>query len=254
MPEKIARANLGDLIAEKIRENIINGKLKPGEKLPPHEVLCQDWGVSRVSLRDALKKLANIGLIEIHHGRGTFVSTGNKVPFERQLQFLTPLDQETIFELMESRKVIETSLARFAAERYRDDEIKELKFHLEEMRMTIQDDDSLKFAISDFHFHKTIGKLAKNKILLMMLENVQDLIREQQREMFAYELERGNRRIDKSFEEHEEIYQMIEENKPDEAADKMLKHIQRNENIIAGYFNNSRDERDHEEYRPRDPS
>jgi len=241
MSEKITRTNLGDLIAEKIREDIIKGKLKPGEKLPPHEVLCQDWGVSRVSLRDALKKLATIGLIEIHHGRGTFVSNGNTMPFERQLQFLTPLDQETIFELMESRKVIETSLARFAAERYRDEGINELKFHLEEMRMAVQDDDWLKFAVSDFRFHKTIGKLAKNKILLMMLEKVQDLIREQQREMFAYELERGIRRIEKSFEEHEAIFQMIKEKNPIKAADKMLTHIQRIESIIAGYFNNSRD-------------
>ena len=87
--EKLLRVNLSDIIADNIHQDILDEKIKPGYRFPPHEVLCERWGVSRVTLREALKKLDTKGLIEIHQGKGTYVRDYNKDLFEKQFEFET---------------------------------------------------------------------------------------------------------------------------------------------------------------------
>lgn len=75
--DKVARVNLSKLIAEKLKNNITKEKFKPGNQLPTHEELCEKWGVSRVTLREALKKLETEGIVEIHQRRETLENLCN---------------------------------------------------------------------------------------------------------------------------------------------------------------------------------
>ena len=75
--DKVARVNLSKLIAEKLKNNITKGKFKPGNQLPTYEKLCEKWGVSRVTLREALKKLETEGIVEIHQRRETLENLCN---------------------------------------------------------------------------------------------------------------------------------------------------------------------------------
>jgi GntR family transcriptional repressor for pyruvate dehydrogenase complex len=232
--EKLPRVNLSEIIADKIHQDILDEKLKPGERLPPHEVLCDRWGVSRVTLREALKKLDTKGLIEIHQGRGTYVRDYNRDLIEKQFEFHSLLGEKTIIELFEARKVIETALVEIATLRATKTEIDSLYSVLEVMGETVKERDHLGFARFDLKFHKIIGSMAKNDVLLMMLEKIQFLIEAQQREMFEYA--HDSNPLESSFHDHGSIYRMIRQRNACGAAEKMYQHIQHMEDRVKAYY------------------
>lgn len=122
------------------------------------------------TFREALKKLKIEGIVEIHQRRETFVRKAREGIFDNTFMCKSILRQETILTLLEAKKVIETKLTRFAAQRGTDEEFVGLEEILTQMEENVRDDDSLKFAVRDFQFH------AKNEVLLLMLEKIQRLI------------------------------------------------------------------------------
>ncbi len=232
--EKLARVNLSEIIADKIHQDILEGRLKPGDRLPTHDALCSRWGVSRVTLREALKKLDTKGFIEIHQGRGTFVRDFNREALERQFEFHTLLGRKTIIGLLEARKVIETALVRLATERGSREEMAELASLLSGMERTVAEDDPLEFARFDFRFHKLIGAMARNEFLHMMLENIQHLVESQQREMFEYHQEPTP--LEAAHRDHREIYAMIKAHDGQAAAQKMYRHIEHMEARVRSFY------------------
>ncbi len=234
--EKLPRVNLGEIIADKIHHDILDGKLKPGDRLPPHDILCERWGVSRVTLREALKKLDTKGLIEIHQGRGTYVRDHNRGLIEKQFEFHSALGEKTILQLFEARKIIETALVDLATRRITEDDIHSLDSILRAMAEPVKAGDPLQFARIDFKFHKAIGSMAKNDILLMMLEKIQLLIETQQREMFEYA--HNANQLKSSFQDHRNIYRMMRRRNATGAAENMYQHIQHMENRVQSYYKN----------------
>jgi GntR family transcriptional repressor for pyruvate dehydrogenase complex len=232
--EKIPRVNLSEIIADRIIQDIRENKLKPGDRLPPHEYLCERWGVSRVTLREALKKLDTKGLVEIHQGRGTYVRDHDRDLIEQQLEFHTVLGEKTIIQLFEARKVVETALVERATERATDNEIGSLEKILSQMAATVAEGDHLQFARFDFKFHKTIGSLAKNDVLQMMLEKIQFLIEAQQREMFEYAHEANP--LESSYRDHIDICRMMRLRDARRAAETMYHHIQHMEDRVQAYY------------------
>ncbi|HEC62298.1 MAG TPA: FadR family transcriptional regulator [bacterium] len=235
---KLPRVNLSDIIADNIHQDILDEKIKPGDRLPPHEVLCERWGVSRVTLREALKKLDTKGLIEIHQGRGTYVRDFKKELIEKQFEFHSQLGEKTIIQLFEARKIIETALVDLATRRITEKELDSFDSILKDMAETVRDGDPLQFARYDFKFHKIIGALAKNDVLLMMLEKIQFLIESQQREMFEYA--HDSNPLKSSFQDHQDIYRMMRERNAAGAAEKMCQHIQHMENRVKLFYTNNK--------------
>jgi GntR family transcriptional repressor for pyruvate dehydrogenase complex len=228
--EKISRVNLSVLIAEKLKNDISKGLYKPGEKLPTNDKLCEKWGVSRVTLREALKKLEMFGLVQIYQGRGTFVAQ-NKLMWSTDTLFLeSEEDKASLLELLEARKVIETETARLAARRGNPKELSELYDILELMEQNIKDNDPIEYAINDYNFHQQIGILCKNSILLRMLKNIQSLIKNQQRHMYG--IGQDANAFSNSFKDHLEIFRMIKDHNEEGAATRMAEHITNMENRI----------------------
>jgi GntR family transcriptional repressor for pyruvate dehydrogenase complex len=234
--ETVTRVNLSELVADKIRQDIVSGKLCAGDKLPTHEELCRRWGVSRVTVREALHKLQATGLLEIHQGRGTYVRQANQVFFNKQFETHLILDRDTILSLLEARRHIETVLVRLATLRGTDGEIEVVADILRRMKTVVREDDSLQFAVIDLQFHKAIAFMAKNKFLSLMLEKIQHFMESQQRDMFSYSLSEGVSGNERSLADHMEIYRMIAARDAEGAAAMMLKHIARIEKIVAGYY------------------
>jgi GntR family transcriptional repressor for pyruvate dehydrogenase complex len=249
--EKIPRVNLSEIVADKIYKDIRDNRLKPGDQLPPHEELCERWGVSRVTLREALKKLDTKGLVEIHQGRGTFVRNYNRDLIENQFEFHSLLGEKTIIQLFEARKVVETALVELVTVRASDKEIDSLDSVLEKMAPTVQEGDHLQFARFDLEFHKIIGSLAKNEVLQMMLEKIQFLIEAQQREMFEYA--HDSNPLESSYEDHIQICRMIRRRDSKAAADQMYQHIQHMENRVRAYYSDASDTTDSASRLPAEP-
>ena len=221
--EKIPRVNLSELIAEKLKNDISSGKYKPGEKLPTHEELCEKWDVSRVTLREALKMLEMFGFVKIYQGRGTYVAQSKLKQVKATFLHESGGAKESMLSLLEARKVIETEIARLAARRRSPDELTELGTTLELMELNLNNNDSLEYAVKDFHFHKQLGMLCKNNILMLMLEHIQTLVKDQQRQMFGIGPEVDA--IRHSLQDHLEIFRMIRDGNEEGAAAKMAEHI-----------------------------
>ncbi len=234
--ETVSRVNLSELVADKIRQDIVSGKLSAGDRLPTHEELCKRWGVSRVTVREALNKLQATGLLEIHQGRGTYVRQANQVFFNKHFETHLILDRDTILSLLEARRYIETTLVRLATQRGNDREIGVVEDILQHMQSVVAEDDALQFAVIDFQFHKAIAFMAKNKFLSLMLEKIQHFMESQQRDMFSYSLYSGVSGNAKSLEDHQKIFRMIAARDAQGAADMMLKHIERIESLVASYY------------------
>ena len=117
MFKSIHRIRISDEVASQIKTLITEGKLKPGDRLPPERELIKQFGVSRPSLREALNSLVATGFLEVVQGNRTVVKSLVSGKIFEPLDNLLKEDSNTVFELIEVRKAIETWNAYFAAKR-----------------------------------------------------------------------------------------------------------------------------------------
>ena len=109
----VTRTSLSDEIVEQIIDLISRDVLKPGERLPPERELCKRFGVGRSSLREALRSLAVMGILDGRVGDGTFVANNNKKYLEKILQWGLLLDRKTVEDLIDTRLMLESQTAFF---------------------------------------------------------------------------------------------------------------------------------------------
>ncbi len=107
--------DLPNLVAKQIIEHIISGALKPGDKLPSEHDMTKKFGISRISLREAMKLLEAKGYIESHGRRGKFVKDAGGPPLETTIGELISVDHTKIWELLAVRRLIDSEAARMAA-------------------------------------------------------------------------------------------------------------------------------------------
>ncbi|MDB5872065.1 MAG: GntR family transcriptional regulator [Ramlibacter sp.] len=102
-----ARQDLVAQVVEQFKENLISGDLQPGDRIPPEPVLCSQLGVSRTAVREAIKTLSAVGLVEIRRGNGTYIATGNMEAPVELLALSLVLAKTTKARLIELRQVFE---------------------------------------------------------------------------------------------------------------------------------------------------
>ncbi|MCX5808393.1 MAG: FadR/GntR family transcriptional regulator [Proteobacteria bacterium] len=193
-----------DVVIKSLLDLIMKGEIMPGDKLPSTENLAKQTGTSVISAREALQNLASIGLVEISHGRGIFLTEG------------TPVMEE----LLEARKVIESNTAMMAARNIDSEGLDYIENLLQKMEKSIKGGDFAAFSDMDYEFHLSIGKAAGNRILLKILENIKELLR--------YQLTTINRLpnvIKTSSLRHREIFDAMKQGDPDLAGSIMTQHI-----------------------------
>ena len=172
MFQKIKPKRISDEIYFQIRDLILNGELKPGQKLPPERELAESMSVSRPSLREALNKLVAQGYLEQVQGGGTYVKSITATSIDNAIEEFVKRD-EAIFDLMEVRKILETWAAYAAAERATDKEINNMFEFLEEMRIA-KEHGHIGY-ISDTNFHFAISHATHNVLLVHVMNNIYQL-------------------------------------------------------------------------------
>lgn len=110
MPETIARKNLGEVVAERIKQYIIDHKLKPGDRLPTEQEFADRFGVSRISTREATKALGFLGIIDAAPRRGLAVGQVNMKRLTNYLGFHLAIGDYPASQLLDGRIVIETGI------------------------------------------------------------------------------------------------------------------------------------------------
>ncbi|MHB8215530.1 MAG: FadR/GntR family transcriptional regulator [Candidatus Sulfotelmatobacter sp.] len=206
-------------------ERLILKKLKPGDKLPSERELAEMLGVSRSSIRDAIRGLELAGLVEPRQGAGTIVreiSTGSVVnPFASALE----RKKELVSELLDFRKMLEPPLAARAATHASADEISEME---EILRRQEEKQRAGEAAVAeDAEFHYSVALASDNSVVIKVLDILMDLLRDTRERSLQVE-GRGQR----SLAGHRRILAAIRSHDAEAAKAAMRRHIEDVEEIV----------------------
>lgn len=163
-------------VIENIRELVTEGKLKAGEKLPSERELAELYGVSRVPVREALKTLEFLGIVQSVRGDGVYIQKLQARAFLDHVSFAVQEDEQDLLqELFEVRVVIEVKAAQLAAARRTEENLEEmLEAVLDMERDLLLERDA---AMSSFRFHLAIIKAAQNRVLYKMHDNLSEMLK-----------------------------------------------------------------------------
>lgn len=171
---KVPRAS--ELVAEKLRSLIVSGKVGPGAGLPSEKELVSQLGVSRATLREALRMLEAEGLIATKPGPkgGIVVQRPGADHLTRSLSLLLQLEEAPFSAILEARRLLEPLCANLAASRATVQDLSELHASLEAMRDSVG--DTGRYVAEQLRFHLAIFAAAHNAVLRLYTTSVGDLI------------------------------------------------------------------------------
>ena len=172
----IKQEKISTKIVEQIKSLIKEGDLKPGDALPPERELVKVFNVSRASLREALNSLAGMGFLEMSQKQRTIVRSLASGRMTEPLHLLIKDDIQTVFELIEVRKAIETWNAFHAAKRARESDIVRLDRSIASMKAKL--DQRISVVEDDADFHLAIAEATHNKIQTHLMFSIYDLLKE----------------------------------------------------------------------------
>lgn len=203
-----------EIIIQKIQTEITAGILEAGEKLPPERELAVKYGVSRTSIREALRLLELSDFVEIRPGDGTFIKTNEQQTIQQQLTSVAlKTDQTTLYEMLELRLILESQCAALAALRATGQDIEKIARTLEAMKNT--DDEEIGIQ-ADLDFHMAIAAAANNSVLAQLISSFASHMRS------TIEVTRKHRLSSKenfarTLEEHRAIFIAISRGESDRA-------------------------------------
>jgi len=165
---------LSDQVFERIRDLIFRGDLKPGEQLKSERELTDIMAVSRPTIRQAIKKLIERGLVENRQGQGTFVCNPKDARGQNLLKDLIDWDDASLRDLLAVRMALECQAVTTAALRSTSEDVDALDRHVREMRESIEKGEL--GILEDVRFHMTIAYATKNQIQILLMKNLYDLL------------------------------------------------------------------------------
>jgi len=217
----IKRRKVSDEIFEQLRDLIFRGRLKPGEKIPPERELANAFGASRPSVKAAINKLVNLGLVVQKQGQGTFVSSMESRYRENPLREVLKSEEITITDLLEVRLGLEVQAVGLAAVRASSEDIQTLEICLKDMLSRVKKGQM--GSEEDVAFHMGIAFATRNSVQVYLMRNFYELLFQGISESRIYLYEAGNLAI--MNQQHAEILEAIRNRQPDEAKVCMESHI-----------------------------
>ncbi len=216
--QPIKRKRISEDVARNIMDMIREKELHPGDKLPSERELSQALQVSRTSLREGMRTLAFMNIIDIRSGDGTYVSSLKPEVLVEHLDFVLSIDDSSIFQLLQVRQLIEPELAAIAAEKITDEELEELNECLYRIR-----DNRGKLSILtelDVDLHMLIAQAAHNPFLDRFMASLRFLSKKSRERTIQVPTIRRQ-----AQEDHEAIVAAINARNPEAARKAMRNHL-----------------------------
>jgi DNA-binding FadR family transcriptional regulator len=207
-------------VVEQVQDEIRRGALVPGQRLPTERELGESFGVSRAVVREALKVLASLGLVESRQGSGTYVAADPVPSVTRALILSARPEEESLLALFEVREPLETLAARHAAERRSPAQAARIVAAAEASWRAAADNDLVAFGHADDDLHGGIGEAAANPYLATIIGAVREMLSQGIR--LAVGLAG---RIAVAAEQHRRLADAIARGDPETAAALMTEHI-----------------------------
>jgi GntR family transcriptional repressor for pyruvate dehydrogenase complex len=222
--ESVRRDKVYEGVAKQI-ERLILKKLQPGDKLPSERELVETLGVSRSSIRDAIRSLELMGMVEPRQGAGTIVRELSSESLANPLANALRRKEELIEELLEFRIMFEPQLAARAATRVSSTQVSEMEEILKRQEAKLRLGENT--IAEDSEFHYAIALASGNSVVLKVLDTLMDLLRDSRERSLQV-----SGRPQKSLAGHRRILSAIKRHDPQGAKEAMQRHIENVQEIV----------------------
>jgi GntR family transcriptional regulator, transcriptional repressor for pyruvate dehydrogenase complex len=214
----IAKAGVSDLLVQRILGFVTAGQLRPGDRLPSERELAERFQVSRPTVREAMKALSILGIVDVHHGGGAFVSALNAEELLGPLSFFLNLSEVTVEKLYEARRLIEGEICAQAANLG-------LPADLDRLQELIAAQDAQKsyaeeYLALDSQFHQLLGEMSGNPFLARASQSLNVLGIE-----FRRKAANTKHTPSRSIDDHRAILKALREHDPEAARRAMVAHM-----------------------------
>ena len=207
-----------------IKRMIVRGDLQAGQRLPAERDLAAQLGLSRPSLREAIRALIALNILESRHGEGTFVSSLEPDLLTEPIDFVLQVNDGGLSALFEARRVLEAGVAGLAAQRATDLELAELDDFVKRGRGKLADAEA--FIEHDVEFHERIRRMARSPVLASMLGSVSLLSLESRRQTAQHAAVRA-----KAHADHARMVKTLKARDAEAARHAMVLHL---DHVVAG--------------------
>lgn len=216
--EPIKKTRLAEEIADRIRLRILDGTMAAGRPLPSERTLAGRFRVSRGSIRDALRMLETIGLLETRHGQGTFPQELTVDRLVAPLASVLTVRPDLQDELHDVRRMFEPAVAGAAASRATEEDLADLHRVLDAQRRKIKAGRTA--IVEDTAFHASLARATRNRVIVRIMETLNNLLTDSR----AKTLKQSGRPV-QSLEGHEAVVAAVGRRDADGAARAMREHI-----------------------------
>lgn len=219
---KTAKFNrISENIVQQIRQAILKGDLRPGDRLPPEKELAENFGVSKASLREAFRALEALGLLEVRQGvsGGAFICEVDLGTARDNIVNYIFFQNPSIKEFTQLRTILEPSMARLAAAQVRDDDLADLEENLKETKSGL-DAGSFSYEL-DIDFHHRIAVITKNSLVCLIIDSMQSALVNIKRLIepdYDFSLQ--------VYYAHRRIFDALRARDSEKAAEEMLIHVE----------------------------
>ena len=216
-------------IIEQVKNLIIGGVLKPGDRLIPEREMADKLRVGRSAVREAYRALEAMGLIEIRQGEGTFIKDVNTDHLAQALALVLATEKDAMIELLELRKIIEVGASGLAALRRTGEELEKMERALAQMEKDIEAGELGQQA--DWQFHYAVAEATHNSLIVRLMDSLKEIMSVLQ-EKAREELCQTPGTPQRLLKEHRAIYEAIKSGQDKAAQKAMYEHLDRVEKSL----------------------
>jgi GntR family transcriptional repressor for pyruvate dehydrogenase complex len=217
--KRVQKISISEEIAKQIMDLISRGELKPGDHLPSERELCKNFGASRSSLREALRCLSIVGVLNARVGEGTSVAEDGERFLRKIIEWRLITERHDIENLLEVRMALEGVSAANAALQATDEQIQKLRKLIARMKAALKDERS--YAVLDLEFHVAIAEASGNTLVSGLIELVRGQLVKALHKVLLLPLA-----LPLAHKEHRAIFEAIERRDADGARKAMQTHLE----------------------------
>jgi GntR family transcriptional repressor for pyruvate dehydrogenase complex len=217
-PVKIVRSEpASSEVARALIDYIFSGQIEPGDKLPSERQLSESFGVGRSIVREGIKSLGLLGLVEFRHGGGTFMRGTNSELLTRAIEWGLMLGDRNLLDLVEARQHVEKITAGLAAERRTEDQLAAI----EDAQATMsRATNATELVDADVAFHLAVADASGNHVLANMLRSISSLLR-----VWVHRVVESDNALPPTRNEHLPVYEAIRDRDVQAAQLAMESHL-----------------------------
>jgi len=229
----IVPTRLGQVVVEKLTQAILDERLKPGDALPSEGRIAMAFGISKQIVREAIRDLATLGVVQIQQGKVARVRSLDAEPLGRLFRFAVRGSKQGLAEAVEMRQLLEPPIARLAALRRKPEDIAKLRAVLARMQAALQDIPA--WIEADLDFHETLADLSGNRLLRLQLRGLRPILREVM-ELFNARRRRVDPEWRATYRRHVAVAEAVEAGDAGAAFQAMLHHFDAAQDAIREIF------------------